>query len=101
MGSRTLVVLCILSLIFVVAYTEAARDVLSGHHAAHKKANGIEDAKYDRYQGGGYPGRGGPGGGYPGRGGGGGYPGRHDSCRFGCCGRKDYYGNCLRCCPPA
>ncbi|KAH9616071.1 hypothetical protein KSS87_012458 [Heliosperma pusillum] len=46
--------------------------------------------------GGGYQG----GGGYHGGGGGsgGGYPGGGGYCHFGCCGRRDYNGYCLRCC---
>ncbi|XP_010670767.2 glycine-rich cell wall structural protein [Beta vulgaris subsp. vulgaris] len=118
MASKALVLVCILAVVFVIAYAEesASEKTTTVHsNEAEKnvdnKVNGIEDAKYGGYPGGGYSGRGGyPGGGYPGRGGypGGGYPGRGgypgghgNNCRFGCCGRKDYYGNCQRCCPHA
>ncbi|KNA02719.1 hypothetical protein SOVF_216010 [Spinacia oleracea] len=101
MAPKTLLLLSILAVIFMIAYAgEAARDVTmhSGDaenvgHVAHNKVDGIEDAKYGNYPGGGgYPGRGG---GYPGGGG----PGGRNSCRFGCCGRRDYNGICQRCCP--
>ncbi|XP_021746404.1 cold and drought-regulated protein CORA-like [Chenopodium quinoa] len=106
MASKTLLVLCIVAVVFAIAYAgEAAREMaVDSNNAAHNKANGIEDAKYGYPGRGGYPGQGGGGypghggGGYPGHGGGG-YPGGRDSCRYGCCGRRDYNGICQRCCP--
>ncbi|KAL9244309.1 hypothetical protein vseg_018097 [Gypsophila vaccaria] len=124
MASKSFLLFALLATIalFVTSHVAASNAL----DAAHTEVKGVEDAKYSGYQGGGgypggggyqggggYPGGGGyqGGGGYPGGGGyqgGGGYPGgggyqgggggRGGYCRYGCCGRHNYRGVCLRCC---
>ncbi|RZC75825.1 hypothetical protein C5167_000063 [Papaver somniferum] len=102
-------VFILLGLLFAVV-TLIASEVSAANDLAEKTAkeeisaeNGLQDAKYGGYQGGGgYPGNGGyqGGGGNGGRyqGGRGGGRGRY-RCRHGCCDRGGYYrGDCYNCC---
>ncbi|GMN19338.1 hypothetical protein TIFTF001_049910 [Ficus carica] len=111
MASKVFLLLgLLLAIVLIISSEVAARDLAETSteekkvDAADEKANGVGDAKY-----GGYPGGGGNGGGYPGGGNnggyGGGYPGggrggrgRQRGCYYGCC-RRSYYGRgCSRCC---
>ncbi|XP_009759759.1 glycine-rich protein-like [Nicotiana sylvestris] len=119
MGFKAFIVLSFALAIFLFLTSEvAARELAESSTNSleiskkSEKNNDVNDAKYPGggyrgYPGGGYgvyPGggyRGYPGGGYGGYPGGGrgrgrgGYGGEY--CRYGCCGRRDYYG-CRRCC---
>nr|XP_016438868.1 PREDICTED: glycine-rich protein 3 short isoform-like [Nicotiana tabacum] len=118
MGFKAFIVLSFALAIFVFITFEVAAESSTNSLEISKKSekkNEVNDAKYPGgyggYPGGGYGGypRGGyggyPGGGYRGYPGGGygGYPGGGrggyggEYCRYGCCGRRDYYG-CRRCC---
>ncbi|KAH9604280.1 hypothetical protein KSS87_009719 [Heliosperma pusillum] len=121
MCSKFFLLLGFLVVAFLITSKVSAGDDLADTSHARNEVKGIKDSKYGGYPGGGegyqggggYPGSGGyqGGGGYPGGGyqGGGGYPGRGGYqggggyrggryCRYGCCGRQDYRGYCLRCC---
>ncbi|KAK4770222.1 hypothetical protein SAY87_030754 [Trapa incisa] len=105
MSPRVLLLLGLLAAIVLLLASEGtARDLAEKTSTDDKKDDGVTEAKYGWYPGGGYPGGGYPGGGYPGGGypgggyPGGGYPGWR-RCYWGCCG-YGYYGRC-RCCASA
>ncbi|PKI32549.1 glycine-rich protein 3 short isoform-like isoform X1 [Punica granatum] len=117
-GTFVLLGLLAAAILLIAAEVAVSTDLPETSSAGEKAAvevttesnNGVNDAKYGGYPGGGYggyPRGGGYGhgghGGYPGRGGYGGYPGRGRGygggyCRYGCCEWGNYGRNCRRCC---
>ncbi|XP_027164452.1 glycine-rich protein DC7.1-like [Coffea eugenioides] len=89
MGSKAILLLCLLAAVLMIASEVTARDLAENTNAAEKSTEGLEESKY--YGGGG---RYGGGGGHYG-GGGGHYGGGGGHCYHGCCGQG--YGGC-RCC---
>ncbi|CAL0308399.1 unnamed protein product [Lupinus luteus] len=91
MGSKALlVVVMFLATILLISAEVASKendqkfDKKDGNHTS----KGVEESKYPDFGSGPYGGR--YGGGFRRRG------GRY--CRYGCCGWRDFYGRCRRCC---
>ncbi|XP_027117066.1 uncharacterized protein [Coffea arabica] len=91
MGSKAILLLCLLAAVLMIASEVTARDLAENTNAAEKSTEGLEESKY--YGGGGGGGRGCYGRGCGGGGGGG--------CYHGCCGGGGGYGyghGGCRCC---